>query len=247
MLISFKELQSKHNLAPKAILHAGAHLLEERESYLASGARIILWVEGNPALESRIRDIIASSGAPECEECAALGLLDDVGGKKVIFHVGENTQTSSLLEFGTHTEEVPENTHNEAIETETVRLDQLIDRHGLAGVGFDFLNVDVQGVELRVIRGLGTFLPGIKWIYTEINIRDTYRGCDKLWALDAYLVFKGFRRKELRLATRSWGDAFYERANAGGVLQGLVPLLRCLAQSAYFALGSVVRPLVGRN
>ena len=245
MMMSLQELNKKYKISSQGIMHAGAHLLEERQAYLSSGVKNIFWIEGNPALAGHIRNIIHSSSSPSCEEIFASTLVDDIGGKKVTFHLAENTQTSSILSFGTHSQEMPGVAHNGAIDIQTQRLDQLIEEFGLSGNCFDFLNVDVQGVELRVIRGLGCHLKHIKWIYTEINLRETYLGCDKLWMLDFYLVFRGFRRKELWLATRSWGDAFYERVNAGGILQGIFPFIKYLSQNIYFFIGNFLRPLLG--
>jgi len=245
MIISIKELQTKYRFFPEGIIHAGAHLLEERGSYLNCGAKRILWVEGNPDLADSISGIIDSRRLPDCEEFFTPCLVDDVGGKNVKFHLAENTQTSSLLNFGLHLQESPEIRHNKSIEIQTHRLDCLIESLGLRNINFDFLNVDVQGVELRVVRGLGQYIKQIRWIYTEVNISETYLGCDKLWMLDWYLVFKGFRRRELKFATRNWGDAFYERANSGGIIQGIIPCGKCMIQNLYFILGNFIRPLMG--
>lgn len=245
MIISIQELQRNYSVSPKGIIHVGAHLLEERQSYLDVGPKKILWVEGNPALACRIREIIESSRTPFCDEKFASQLIDVVSGKKVSFHLAQNTQVSSLLEFGLHSEEWPDIVHGPVVDLETQRLEKIIEATGLACDQIDFLNVDVQGVELRVIRSLGKHLKNIQWIYTEINVRDTYLGCDKLWMIDSYLVFRGFRRRELKFATRGWGDAFYARVNSGGFLQGLLPWFQYMAQNVFFVVGNLLRPLLG--
>jgi hypothetical protein len=52
MLIKFKDIVAKYG-KPKGIIHIGAHKMEEREDYLASGIKDIIWIEANPELVKR--------------------------------------------------------------------------------------------------------------------------------------------------------------------------------------------------
>ena len=65
----------------------------------------------------------------------------------------------------------------------TARLDTL-----LAGTPhrFDFVNLDIQGAELRALRGLGDRLRGVRWIYCEVMEKPLYIGAPLVGELDAY-------------------------------------------------------------
>jgi hypothetical protein len=71
------------------------------------------------------------------------------------------------------------------------------------------LNIDVQGVELNVIKSLGDAIDEFDFIYTEVNIAEVYKGCCLLNEIDVYLESKGFTRVTIKMTRNDWGDAFY--------------------------------------
>lgn len=74
----------------------------------------------------------------------------------------------------------------------------------------DFINLDIQGVELQAIMSLGVLIDQVNVIYTEVNKRQVYVGCNLIQDIDAYLKKYGFRRIATRWQRRSgWGDALY--------------------------------------
>jgi hypothetical protein len=76
--------------------------------------------------------------------------------------------------------------------------------------GFDFLNVDVQGAELFVLRGMGELINQFKWVYLEVNKAHLYVGCPLVEELDQYLANFGLVRVETMWAgNTNWGDALW--------------------------------------
>ena len=74
------------------------------------------------------------------------------------------------------------------------------------------MNLDIQGVELKAIKSMEKYLPNIKYIYTEANTEEVYKGCDLLTDIDQYLETHGFKRIETSIYKQyGWGDAFYSR------------------------------------
>jgi hypothetical protein len=70
--------------------------------------------------------------------------------------------------------------------------------------------VDIQGVELRALKGLGSRITEFNWIYTEVNKSEVYRGCSLVEDLDIYLARQGFKRISTRWEIgKGWGDAIY--------------------------------------
>lgn len=74
----------------------------------------------------------------------------------------------------------------------------------------DFLNIDVQGYELEVLKGFDD-LTNIKYIITEVNRKELYKNCVLINELDKYLNNYNFVRVKTIWwqMTVPWGDAFY--------------------------------------
>jgi hypothetical protein len=90
----------------------------------------------------------------------------------------------------------------------TKRFDSIASEIGV----FDFVNLDVQGAELEVLKGMGHEISKAKWIYTEVNNKDVYRECVLVSELDRFLSTKGFKRIATRWCFgKGWGDALYSR------------------------------------
>lgn len=75
--------------------------------------------------------------------------------------------------------------------------------------GLDFLNMDIQGAELKALRGMGDILKQFKWAYLEVNKAELYKGCALVEDIDLYMLSYGFRRVETSWTGAMWGDALY--------------------------------------
>ena len=78
----------------------------------------------------------------------------------------------------------------------------------------DFVNLDVQGAELKVLQGFGntfTEQKNIKAVYTEVNTEEVYVGCALLSEIDSFLYHFGFQRVAISMTEANWGDALYLR------------------------------------
>jgi FkbM family methyltransferase len=199
MLIPFSHIVKKYG-KPKGILHCGANIGEEADEYDKAGVKDVCWIEAN---EQLIPQLIINTkqkyGHRVIHAC-----IGDVEGLEVNFHISNNAgQSSSYLELGTHKEAHPEVHYVRSVTMHMKRLDQ----HGCWG-GYDFLNIDLQGAELKALKGLGDDLKNFKYAYLEINKRELYMGC-ALWPeVQKYMNGFGFKTKEIRWAGNTgWGDA----------------------------------------
>ena len=214
MLISVKELSRDWGISPDGVIHVGAHLAEEAIHYESENWVPITWIEAQPALAIDLRDRLKAPSHNVIE--AAVWNENDL---KLDLHLASNSQSSSLLEFGTHLTDYPEITFTGKIQVQTKRLDSLISLIDMP----NFINLDIQGVEMQAIEGLGALIQKIDYIFVEVNRKDVYLGCTKVWDLDRFLASEGFKRRITRwYFKQGWGDALYVRkwkSNKRNVLQ----------------------------
>lgn len=205
MLIPLKDLVKKYNLTISGILHVGAHLMEEKKIYDELGVDFQVWVEADPETSQKIRPF-------QTETCRILNyVIAEEVGKEVVFHRTNNRQSSSILNLKNHTRHHPTVFEESNFFLRTETLEHLIDVGEISLTKINFLNLDIQGVELEALKGLGPYLKDIDYIYTEVNIGEVYEGNSLLPDLDLFLTERGFSRVETCLTPWEWGDAFYIR------------------------------------
>jgi hypothetical protein len=74
--------------------------------------------------------------------------------------------------------------------------------------GLNLLSLDVQGSELKVLKGMGNYLQQFDYIISEINSVETYQGCALVGEIDEFLW--DYERVETgELVGGAWSDALY--------------------------------------
>lgn len=204
MLIPFKDIYKQFNLKISGILHVGAHECEELRDYVSHNInpKQIYWVE---AMEHKVL-LMKSKNVLNIYQA----FVDEVDDKEITFNVSNNGQSSSLLDFGTHAIHYPQVKFTETIQGKTKRLDTLIEENNIPIQHLNFLNLDIQGVELRALKSMEKHLSHVDYIYTEINTDYVYKDCNLVGEIDEYLKKFGFTRVATKIASNvGWGDAFY--------------------------------------
>jgi hypothetical protein len=137
--------------------------------------------------------------------------------KEVEFHVSKDSlmygssQSSSILPFETHSIHYPHITVGEVKKMKTVTLESLIQTNSIPIEGLTFWNLDIQGVELQVLRGAVGLLKQVDAIYTEVNSQEVYRGAGLIGEIDSLLSEHGLKRVLTYMTGAGWGDALYVR------------------------------------
>jgi FkbM family methyltransferase len=199
------ELSKWWEIKPTGVVHVGAHLAEEAEVYSASSWGRVVWIEAQRdlvrKLETRI-DLVKDRII-----CAAVW---DKSGVELNLNISSNSQSTSLLSFGP---ESKENKRIKMIAKEIVITNTLNDL--LANdTDYNFINLDIQGVELKALIGLGERLSEFDYVYSEVNSKYVYENCSLLHELDSYLDDFGFKRVATRWRLlKHWGDAIYVKKN----------------------------------
>lgn len=212
MYITLPKLVEKYGLAGKikGIIHVGAHTGEEAEAYQECGVKKVVWVEPcQPALAALHMKIV-QDGNSIILGCAFGERIET----DVMRVAPANTgMSNSLLSPHLHMTQFPDIVFNQ---TEVVMVFPM-DTFAFLQVGrYNFLNMDVQGFEDRVLRGGKRTLQHIDYVYTEVNRAEVYRDCAKIEELDKML--HEFERVETFWCDGGqqgdWGDAFYIRKTA---------------------------------
>lgn len=208
MLIPFSELFRKYKIRSTGVFHVGASYGQEVAEYYKNGIRHTVWIEALPSVYERLlKNVKNYPDAIAINEC-----ISDVDDQEVVFNVANNEgQSSSLLEFGSHTREHPTVKFIDKVRMTTIRLDTLIKKYDLDMSRYDFLNLDLQGAELMALKGLGKYLEGFNHLYIEVNIAELYKGCPLVETIDEYVSKFGFSRLETKMTGWKWGDAYYQK------------------------------------
>ena len=211
MLIPLDGLVDYFKLNITGVLHVGAHVCEEQKYYLNKGVvnENIYWIE---AMNDKV-ELMKSKNKDLNIFQAVIDIVDD---KEVEFNVADNGQSSSILEFGTHSKHHPHVKMINKVKLTTTRLDTFIKKNRVPIERLNFMNLDIQGKELDALKSMDNYIQYVKYIYTEVNTEKVYKDCGLLSEIDDYLKEKGFVRVTCRIYSENgkscgWGDAFYMR------------------------------------
>ena len=199
MLITLDSLIIKYNIIFTGILHVGAHECEELQDYEKYIDRSkILWVE---AIEDKIK--LCKDRYPNLLiEQAVVSNIEEL----IKFNISNNGQSSSILELELHKQYHPWVHYVDHFYQTSKLLKNIIVNYNIP---FNFINLDIQGAELKALKGLGDYLNQIDYIYTEVNNNYVYTDCALINEIDDYLKTYNFIRVETKMTDSCWGDAFY--------------------------------------
>jgi FkbM family methyltransferase len=204
MLISLDELIKKYNISFKGILHVGAHECEELQLYEKYIDRSnILWVD------ALLDKVIANKNKYENLLIEHAVVSDKVENLK--FYRSNNDQSSSIFNLGLHKQFHPEVHYVNYYNVETIMLNSILPKYN---INYNFINLDIQGAELKALKGMESYLEKIDYIYSEVNEDYVYEGCNLITEIDDYLNKFNFKRVETAwYGNCKWGDAFYIKNN----------------------------------
>jgi len=203
MLIDLNYLVKKYSISFNGILHIGAHECEELpmyENYISR--QNIVWIE---AMKDKVDQCKLKWDNLLIENAVVSDRVEDI-----TFNIANNGQSSSMLDFGLHNFHHPHIHYTNTIKVKTVPTSQIINNY--PHLTFNFLNLDIQGAELKALIGMEDYLKTgkVEYIYTEVNSDYVYKNCALVTELDDYLKKFGLLRVETSWCSNyQWGDAFY--------------------------------------
>jgi FkbM family methyltransferase len=200
MLLSFTGLRKKYNMDVKGIIHIGGHYGEEIDEYIRNGIQEIVIFEPLSDSFDILCENIQELNANIIAHQVALGPEETTA----TMYVSDNEkQSSSLLKPKVHITHHP---HVKFPETEDVEVKVLDD---FDYTKYNFINMDVQGYELEVLKGSTETLKHVDYVYCEVNRDEVYEGNAYVEELDEFLSAYGMERVETSWEGQIWGDALY--------------------------------------
>ena len=201
MLIDFffiNQVLTRYKINISGVLHVGAHECEELSFYnkLNLTNNDVIWIE---AILDKVNKA-KNRGIPNVYSA----VITDEDDKEITFNVSNNIESSSVLEFGTHSKEHPYVYYTDKFICETITIDTFVKKNNIDISKYDFWNLDIQGAELMALKGASESLKYTKAIYLEVNIDEVYKGCGKMNEIDEYLSKYGFNRVLTCMTPHGW-------------------------------------------
>jgi FkbM family methyltransferase len=205
MILDYFSLREKYNMNITGVIHIGGHYGEEIDTYLKDeDIKYITLFEADENNYKILKNKVNSIKTDK-EIYAIHRGLGPFTCEMDLYRETENKgQSNSVLKPKLHTIQYPGIVFNDKVK---IKIDPL-DKYECSDV-FNFINMDVQGFELEVLRGGRKTLKHIKWIVTEVNREEVYENCCRVEEVDEFLGNYGFLRKETDWAGSTWGDALY--------------------------------------
>ena len=199
MLLDLKNLHDKYKMNVKGVLHIGAHFGEENSIYDELNYPNRIFFE---PLKKNF-DVLRQNITEWPLVNIALGA--SAQSKEMYVESANNGQSSSLLKPKLHLQQYPHITFPEKEDVLVDTLDNVLEDKE----SYNFINMDVQGYELEVLKGATESLKHIDYLMCEVNRAEVYEECCMVDELDSFLGSYNFKRVETTWDGVTWGDAFY--------------------------------------
>ena len=148
MLLDFNTLKQKHDLDIKGVIHIGGHHGQEFKTYEENNIKNVMFFEPVPNTFEVLKKNIGDKAILH-----NLALGNENKKIEMFIETANQGQSSSILEPGIHTRQYPHITFDSKLEVDMVRLDDFIED----ATDYNFINIDVQGYELEVMKGASPY------------------------------------------------------------------------------------------
>jgi FkbM family methyltransferase len=200
MILDLHSIITKHKVRIKGVLHVGGHHGQEHGLYKELKINHVTYFEPVKSNFEILRENVKDDAILYN---FALGNFE--GSVSMNVEKNNSGQSSSILEPHIHLEHYPNITFDEKEVVEVKMMNNVLINFN----NYNFLNIDVQGYELEVLKGSDKILKYIDYILIEVNKVEMYKNCSLVSEIDNFLYNFGFTRKETFWIDESWGDAFY--------------------------------------
>ncbi len=141
--------------------------------------------------------------------CYQVALGDTTGTQPMFISSGASDGSSSLLSPKGHLNYYPKVYFDEIIEVKTITLDDWAKENCITRI--DFMWLDLQGLELNVLKSGRKILPTVRAIYSEVSGTELYEGQELYDQLNDWLCTEGFSIEREEIENGS-GNVFFIRS-----------------------------------
>lgn len=204
------------------VIHVGAHRGQEVASYLRAGIEPVVLIEANPEMVDALRAELGGDARVRIVHCA---VADRDGTIDLHVHTSRtgSVEPASILELKRFKEIVGTLHTPRSIPVPCRTLDSLFEDEGLDAGAFGLLNIDVQGAELRVLRGAERMLQSLRAVISEVSLIELYEGSAREDEIAEFLGRHGFRKVEAIYHTLydeqstfpAWGECLFVKERDG--------------------------------
>lgn len=205
-LIDLEKVVKEKGLNVRGVIHVGAHYAEEQPVYDSIGAKKTIWVEGNRELMPNLLSMFKDRSDVKVIHAV-------VSDKKqmVLFQVHNDTHTSSILDMDFIAESHPELKVVSNVVEQTTSLDELVKENNLDLKDYNFLTLDIQGVEYEALLGFTEGLKHIDYVYVEVETKNLYVGGMNYDKIKQFMESNGFELVTEHIRHWFWGDCLFAR------------------------------------
>ena len=172
------------------VVHLGAHMGEEVDSYLQYGFDSVILCEANTDLIPKLESKFEKQNNVSIHHCA---IADQTG--SVTFHVHETekggVESASILDLKELGEIVPIFDSSRSIQVPSFTLDDFLDDQGVSE-SIGLLAIDIQGAEKMALSVASQVLSRTQAVLCEVNLIKNYEGCAMENEIDEILDDAGF-------------------------------------------------------
>lgn len=184
----------------KGIIHVGGHFGEEIREYVSNNINNIVIFEPSSSNFSVLEKNVSGLNANIQGYQVALGSAES----KLEMYISSNDGlSSSLLKPKKHLTQYTNITFEEKELVEVKTLDSY------SFTNYNFINMDVQGYELEVLKGGVETLKNVDYVYCEVNRDEVYENNAYVEEIDQFLSEYNMERVEVDWQGETWGDALY--------------------------------------
>lgn len=186
---------------PCGVIHVGMWKFEESEDYEYLVGSNLIGIEAHPDVYKNYSKITADLYGFQSFNFAASD-EDDV--EKNFYIAGEGSSLySGPLEWN----------KTNLIKVKTKTLDTFVSEMKIDIKNYNFLNIDTEGSELKILKGFSKNLKYIDYIVLETSINDKFKNNQDLNQIYPFLKENGFEIKEIdgNFIHEQWGDIFFAR------------------------------------
>jgi FkbM family methyltransferase len=201
MVISLENLIKEYSIKINGIIHIGGHRGSEINVYKNLGVENAIFFEPLSNNYAYLSEALKNTNY--IGKNIALGNVQ--GNIDMYVEDVNQSMSSSILKPKKHLEQYPGIVFTRM---ENVIIDKL-DNVDINLNDYNFINMDVQGYELEVLKGATETLNKIDYIYCEVNNDELYENCALIDELDKFLSTYSFKREVTDWCGGTWGDALY--------------------------------------